>query len=70
MSVLLGPLAAVGTFQLASQGGLLAVSSVLASLYPAATILLAVAVLGERVRGAQTPGLLLCGGAVALVAVG
>lgn len=67
-----GPLAAAAviTFQLATQGGLLAVSSVLASLYPAATIMLAVVVLGERVRAAQTAGLLLCGGAVTLVALG
>jgi len=67
-----GPLSAVAvvSFQLATERGLLTVSSVLASLYPAATILLAVVVLGERVHRSQALGLALCGAAVALVAAG
>lgn len=67
-----GPLSAVAviSFQLATESGLLTVSSVLASLYPAATILLAVVLLGERVHPPQALGLVLCGAAVALVAAG
>jgi drug/metabolite transporter (DMT)-like permease len=67
-----GPLSAVAvvSFQLATESGLLTVSSVLASLYPAVTILLAVVVLGERVHRPQALGLALCGAAVALVAGG
>jgi drug/metabolite transporter (DMT)-like permease len=40
------------------------------SLYPAATILLAVGLLGERVHRPQAVGLALCGAAIALVAAG
>lgn len=67
-----GPLSAVAVvcFQLATRSGLLAVSSVLASLYPAATILLAMAVLRERIHPGQAVGLVLCGFTVALVALG
>ena len=67
-----GPLgaAAVLCFLLATQAGLLTVSSVLASLYPAATVLLAVAVLRERVHATQAVGLVLCGVTVTLVALG
>jgi drug/metabolite transporter (DMT)-like permease len=67
-----GPLSAVAvlTFQLATQAGLLTVSSVLASLYPAATVLLAMAVLRERVHATQALGLALCGVTVTLVALG
>ncbi len=67
-----GPLSTVAllSFQLAVQSGLLTVSSVLASLYPAATVLLAMAVLRERVHRAQAVGLALCGVTVTLVALG
>ena len=68
MSVVLA--LAIVTFRLSAQGGLVATSAVLASLTPGATILLAVALLGERIRAAQTVGLVLCGGTVALVALG
>ncbi|WP_248582037.1 DMT family transporter [Nocardioides sp. InS609-2] len=61
---------AVLAFLLATHRGLLAVSAVLTSLYPAATVLLAVVVLREHVHRAQALGLLLCGVAVALVAAG
>ncbi|GAB3993027.1 EamA family transporter [Nocardioides marmoraquaticus] len=62
-------LAVVG-FLLATQQGLLAVSAVLASLYPAVTVLLARVVLGERLHPAQVGGLVACGGAVVLVVLG
>lgn len=67
-----GPLGAVATltFLLASQQGYLTVSGVLASLYPASTVVLALLVLRERVHRAQALGLALCAVTVALVAVG
>ncbi len=61
---------ATGAFLLATQSGLLTVTSVLASLYPAFTVLLAATVLREHVHRAQAWGLVLCGVAVALVAAG
>lgn len=61
---------AVVAFQVSTTYGLLSVTSVLTALYPAATILLAMAVLHERVHRAQAVGLLLCGVTVALVAAG
>ena len=61
---------ATGAFLLASQQGLLTVTSVLASLYPAVTVVLAATVLREHVHRAQAAGLVLCGVAVALVAAG
>lgn len=63
-------LAATGAFMVAAQQGSLTVSSILTSLYPAFTILLAALVLRERVLGGQAVGLALCGVAVALVAAG
>lgn len=67
-----GPFGAVAglAFYLATSQGLLAVAAVLASLYPAMTILLAVVLLGERIGRAQVVGLLLCGTSIALVAAG
>lgn len=61
---------ATGAFLLASQQGLLTVTSVLASLYPAVTVVLAATVLRERVHRTQAVGLVLCGVAVAFVAAG
>lgn len=69
LSGALGALA-TGLFQLASREGNLAVAAVITSLYPAGTVLLAAAVLGERVHRTQAVGLALCAGAVALVAGG
>lgn len=63
-------LGATGAFMLAAQRGSLTVSSVLASLYPAFTILLAATVLRERILRAQAVGLVLCGLTVVLVALG
>ncbi|RJO75371.1 DMT family transporter [Nocardia panacis] len=54
----------------AFHGSLLSLVSVLGSLYPAATVLLAMVLLGEQVRRSQQFGLLLALGAVALIAVG
>ena len=61
---------ATTAFLLATHHGLLSVSAVLISLYPAFTILLAAAVLREHVHRTQAWGLGLCGAAVVLVAVG
>lgn len=67
-----GPFGAAATaaFLLASQRGFLSVAGVLASLYPATTVLLAVALLRERVHLLQALGLALCALAIALVAGG
>lgn len=70
--LLAGLLATSGvlTFLLATQRGLLTVAAVLASLYPAVTILLAATVVKEHIHRGQAVGLVLCGAAVALVAAG
>jgi drug/metabolite transporter (DMT)-like permease len=57
-------------FLLASHSADLAVTGVLASLYPAVTVLLAATVLREPFRFSQGMGLLVCGASVALVAMG
>jgi uncharacterized membrane protein len=71
-AVLMGPLGAVatGSFLLAAQQGYLSVAGVIASLYPASTVLLAALVLHERVHRAQGVGLGLCAVAIACVAGG
>ncbi|CAB4721050.1 unannotated protein [freshwater metagenome] len=61
---------ATGAFLAATHGGYLTVVAVIASLYPAFTILLAASLLREQVHRTQALGLLLCGAAVALVAAG
>jgi len=65
-----GPLGAVAVtaFLLATQRGFLTIAGVLASLYPAVTVLLAALVLREHVHRAQGVGLGLCAVAVAMVA--
>jgi drug/metabolite transporter (DMT)-like permease len=62
--------AAVLSFLLATQRGLLTVSSVVTSLYPAFTVLLASAWLKEHIHRAQGLGLGLCAVAVICVAAG
>lgn len=57
-------------FLIATQHGDLSVSAILASLYPAFTILLAATVLKEHIHRTQAVGLVLCAVAVALVAGG
>lgn len=71
-ALLAGPLGATatGAFLLASQRGYLTVAGVLASLYPATTVLLAALVLRERIHRAQGVGLGLCAIAVSLVVAG
>jgi len=59
---------ATGAFLVATHGGYLTVTAVIASLYPAFTIMLAATVLREHVHRAQAMGL--CAVAVALVAAG
>lgn len=61
---------AVLSFLLATQRGLLTVSSVVTSLYPAFTVLLASAWLKEHIHRAQGLGLGLCAVAVICVAAG
>lgn len=65
-----GPFGASATaaFLLASQRGFLSVAGVLSALYPATTVLLAVAVLHERIHRLQAVGLALCALAIGLVA--
>lgn len=71
-AVLAGLLGALATwsFLVSTQLGYLTISGILASLYPATTVLLAALVLHERVHRAQGVGLGLCAVAVALVAAG
>ena len=57
-------------FLLATRRGLLSIVSLLASLYPAATVALARVVLGERLSTAQSAGLVGAAGAVALIVLG
>lgn len=61
---------ATAAFLLASQAGLLTVTAILASLYPAITVVLAATVLREHIHRAQSLGLALCAVAVVLVAAG
>jgi drug/metabolite transporter (DMT)-like permease len=72
LAVSVGVMAAAATvlFQLATQSGLLAVASVLTSLYPGFTVLLAVLVLRERIHRGQAVGLGLGAAAVTMVGLG
>ena len=65
-----GDLAANALFALASSRGLVSLASVLGSLYPVVTILLARAVLGERLRRIQQLGVVLAMLGVAALAGG
>jgi len=55
---------------LALHASLLSLAGVLMSLYPAATVLLAIVVLGERVTRWQVVGMVLALAAVAMIAAG
>lgn len=59
-----------GSFYFASQAGMLSLVSVIAALYPAFTVALAVTHGGERLRAVQLVGLVLAGGAIALLTLG
>lgn len=62
--------AANGTYAVASRSSLISVASVLASLYPVVTALLAFRVLGERLTGVQVAGVAASLAGVALLAAG
>ena len=62
-------LAATGLYALANREGALSVVAVVGSLYPVATVLLAQAVLNERVRPAQAAGVVLAFAGVATVSL-
>ncbi|HTS96419.1 MAG TPA: DMT family transporter [Streptosporangiaceae bacterium] len=55
---------------LATHHGLLAITAVITSLYPAVTIMLARVLLGERLTAVRLTGLLLAAASVALIAAG
>lgn len=57
-------------YLLATRRGLLSIVALLASLYPAATVMMARVVLGERLSRVQAVGLAGVGAAVALIAIG
>ena len=59
-----------GAFAVASQSDLVSVTSVLASLYPVVTVLLARRLLAERLTRAQSAGVALALGGVVLLATG
>lgn len=67
VSGVLGATAAL-LFLAATHTGLLTIAAVITSLYPAVTVLLAAALLRERIHRDQGVGLLLCAVAVALIA--
>lgn len=72
LCVLTGAIAAAGTasYFLATHQGLLAVTAVIYSLYPAGTILLARVLSGERLTAARIAGLIVAAASVALIAAG
>ena len=70
-AVLVGLCAAAAAvlYQLAVRGELVSITAVIASLYPALTVVLAAVVLHERMHRKQGIGLALAAGAVVLVAL-
>jgi drug/metabolite transporter (DMT)-like permease len=72
LAMLTGFIGAAGTFAffLATHRGLLAVTAVITSLYPAGTILLARALSGERLTALRIIGLSLAAASVGLIAAG
>jgi drug/metabolite transporter (DMT)-like permease len=71
-AVVMGPLGATaqGAFLYATHHGLLSIVSVISSLYPASTVLLASVLLREKILRWQAVGLVFAAAAVALVAAG
>lgn len=71
-AVVMGPLGATaqGAFLYATHHGLLSIVSVISSLYPASTVLLAAVLLREKIHRWQGIGLVFAAMAVALVAAG
>jgi drug/metabolite transporter (DMT)-like permease len=65
----IGDMTANALFLLATQQGQLAITGVLASLYPVSTVVLAQVVLRERLVGTQVAGLATAGAAVVLIAL-
>jgi drug/metabolite transporter (DMT)-like permease len=67
-----GVLGALGTFafMLATGSTSLGIAAVLASLYPAVTVMLAATILGERIVGGQRAGIGICTIAIAALALG
>jgi len=72
LGLVTGVASAVGTamFFLATHHGLLAITAVITSLYPAGTILLARVLLGERLTRLRVAGLCFAAASVALIAAG
>ena len=72
LSLLTGVAGAAGTamFFLATHHGLLAITAVITSLYPAVTIVLARMLLGERLTALRIAGLCFAAASVALIAAG
>jgi len=72
LSLLTGAISAAGTamFFLATHHGLLAITAVITSLYPAVTILLARVLSGERLTRLRIIGLCLAAASVGLIAAG
>ena len=70
LSVLTGITTAAGTLSyfLATHRGMLAVTAVITSLYPAGTIVLARVLLGERLTAVRITGLCLAAASVSLIA--
>ena len=59
-----------GAYILSAQAGSLAVASVLSSLYPVTTVVLAALVLRERITRIHALGIGLAAAAVAMIAIG
>jgi drug/metabolite transporter (DMT)-like permease len=71
-ALVMGPLGALATaaFLYATHLGLLSIVSVIAALYPASTVVLAMIVLRERIHSWQAIGLVFATASVTLVALG
>jgi drug/metabolite transporter (DMT)-like permease len=63
-------LAGNGLYLLATQAGRLDVAATLSSLYPVTTVVLAIALLHERVSRSHLAGIVMAGLAIALIAGG